>query len=428
MRYQTSAALMLCLASLATPAGAAGDPFVSALTDAQTAFEAQSFARMVDAARAAEAERPGHPRALYVLAVALAHDGQLDRAMKPLSRLAAMGLHRNIDEDARLAMLRDRPGFEELAARFRDNGEPIGTAVRGMTHDQRRFIPEGIAYDRDTNRYFLSSVYRREVVVPGEGGRFSAFIPSAAHGIYSAMGLFAEPNRRLLWIATAALPQMRGYDESLAGRSAVLAVDLDSGRISRRFDAPANAGPHAFGDITLGRRGEVFVSDGLGGRVYAVDRISGRFTPLGEAGQLRSPQGLAQGRDRSKLYIADYSRGLFVHDAESGKLSRLAVPENICVYGIDGLARYRDDLIAVQNGIKPARVVRIRLDESRQAVSSLEVLAANDPDFEEPTQGVVNGRNFYVVANSLWNRLGDDNNIPPSSELQRPRIVRIPLD
>ncbi len=422
------ALLLLAGSGTAAAEAMADDRFVQAMQAAADAFESRAFERMLEAVKRAEAERPGHPEAIYALAVAHAQRRELDAGIAALRRFADMGLTRDVAGDAQLAALRAHPQFAALASRIAANAEPRGTAIRLATHPVRHFIPQGIAYDRDTGRYFLSSVYRREIVVPGEADPRRAFVSGAAFGLYAALGMFAEPNRRLLWVASAALPQMRGYDESLRGRSAVFAFDLDSGALSRRFQAPAEAGAHAFGDITVGRRGEVFVSDRLGGRVYAVDRIRGTFTRLGEPGQLRSPRGLVQSLDRRRLFVADHARGLYVYDFDSERLQRVQAPERICLYGIDGLAGDGDRLIGVQNGVQPNRVIRLSLNDARDAVETLEVLVSNDPDFDGPTQGVVRGRSFYVVANSHWSKLGDDNELPPATELSRPTILRIPLD
>lgn len=426
MRVHQAALLGFLLCQGLATAG--DDAFVQAMAEARTAFESQSFERMADAAARAEGERPGHPDALFSLAVARALGGNPELAIPPLQRLADMGLARDIEQDARLQSLKGLDGYAALTRRLADNAEPVGEAVRLLTHDERRFFPVGIAYDRDTNDYFLSSLYRREVVIPGEQSGRTAFVPAGAHGIHAALGLHAESNRRLLWITSAALPQMRGYDDSLAGLSMIVAVDLDTGRVSRRFEPPEDAGPHLLSHITVGRRGELFVSDALGGRVYAVNRISGAFDALGGVGQFSAPHGLAQSRDRRHLYIADFDRGLFVHDRASGAVSPVSVPEDVCVYGLDGLTWFEGDLLGVQRGVQPQRIVRLHLADGGRAVEHLEVLAAADPDFDGPTQGVVNGRGYYVIANGQQHRLGDDSNVPRASNLKRPTIVRIRLD
>jgi hypothetical protein len=72
--------------------------------------------------------------------------------------------------------------------------------------------------------------------------------------------------------------------------------------------------------------------------------------------------------------------------------------------GIDGLVLHGSDLIAVQNGFRPHRVVRLRLDIARERITAVEILERNHPEFDEPTLGVVVDGAFYYVANSQTGR------------------------
>jgi len=57
-------------------------------------------------------------------------------------------------------------------------------------------------------------------------------------------------------------------------------------------------------------------------------------------------------------------------------------------------------LIVVQNGFPPARVMRLQLDETGTRVQHAQALDAAKPEFGLPTQGVVVGDAFWVIANS----------------------------
>jgi len=71
--------------------------------------------------------------------------------------------------------------------------------------------------------------------------------------------------------------------------------------------------------------------------------------------------------------------------------------------GIDGFYRYGDAFLAVQNGVKPARIV---LFSSR--LMKQKVLEANTPGLGEPTHGTLVGDVFYFIANAGWDTYGDD--------------------
>jgi len=210
------------------------------------------------------------------------------------------------------------------------------------------------------------------------------------------------------------------------GRAAILSYDLDSGELKRRYDLPADGRKHSLGDLAIGRDGRIFATDSLAGELYALDPESGKFQALTAPGALSSPQGVTA--DSRGLYVADYGQGLFRYDFRERTLKRLDVAEDICVYGIDGLYRFNDDLIAVQNGIRPHRVVRFALDRGGRRVRHAAVLAAAQKDFDQPTLGVLVGRTFHFVANSQWTRFGADQRLPPAEQLRGPVVLNVSIE
>jgi hypothetical protein len=71
-------------------------------------------------------------------------------------------------------------------------------------------------------------------------------------------------------------------------------------------------------------------------------------------------------------------------------------------YNLAGMYFYKNSLIAIQNGIRPHRVVRFFLNKNFDGVERAEIIEANNPLFNEPTLGVLVQGTFYYVANSQW--------------------------
>ena len=94
-------------------------------------------------------------------------------------------------------------------------------------------------------------------------------------------------------------------------------------------------------------------------------------------------------------------------------------------YGIDGLYRHGNELIAIQNGIRPHRVVAFTLSADGRSVVSSRTLVSNLVEFDEPTLGVVHKDDFYFVANSHWNRFDREDRLPAG--LSGPVILKIRL-
>ena len=156
---------------------------------------------------------------------------------------------------------------------------------------------------------------------------------------------------------------------------------------------------------------------------YYID--SNEFEVLVEHGALGSPQGLVLDATGGYLYVADYIGGLFRVSLQDGSLFRLAVADSVTDYGIDGLYRDGERLIAIQNGVRPHRVVALQLGDHGAAITGAEILAANRAEFDEPTLGLISGDAFYFVANSHWNRFAAGQRLPDG--LSGPVILKLSL-
>lgn len=421
---------MAAVLVLAPPLAGAQDPqdFAGLFNAATKSYEARDYKTMERHLRAALDLRPAHPTASYNLASALSLGGKRDTALATLGALARMGLFFDVSKDADFAPLRDLPSFADLIGRFKRNLEPAGSATEAFRVSVPEFIPEGIAYDADTGSYFLGGAHERGIVRIRRGTNVTNFVQPGAGGLLAPLGMQADSRRRLLWVAHAGIPQMRNPAKEDLGRSGIIAYDLDTGQVKRRSMLPTDGAEHLLGDLLLAPDGGLYATDSQAGLLYHFNTSSGQFTPITRPGQLASPQGLALAKDKKTLYIADYTQGLFAFNLEKNTLSRIEVSEDICAYGIDGLYRYENSLIAVQNGIRPHRVMRFTLNESGQRVHHARVLAANLPEFDEPTLGVVVGRRFNFVANSQWNRFDQNHQLPPKEQLRGPVVLRVPIE
>ncbi|MBK8069438.1 MAG: hypothetical protein IPK27_18000 [Rhodanobacteraceae bacterium] len=103
--------------------------------------------------------------------------------------------------------------------------------------------------------------------------------------------------------------------------------------------------------------------------------------------------------DQRYLYFVDYELGLRVADLSKSEIRELAMDlQNLG--GIDGLSYYQGQLIAVQNGTIPTRVIRIKLGDDRVSVVGVQPLEANKDELVMPTFGTLVGDDFYFIANS----------------------------
>ncbi len=86
-----------------------------------------------------------------------------------------------------------------------------------------------------------------------------------------------------------------------------------------------------------------------------------------------------------------------------------------------------DGFISVQIGVKPERVVRLRLDPQGQRIAAVEVLESNHPDYAGPIQGVVAGNTFLYVANSQLGLANGETGTFAADKAKPTVVLRLPL-
>lgn len=411
-------ALLLVFASAAS----AADDLIGLREQLQKGLDTGDYPSVEMASTKLLERLPGYPRALYSLAEARARLGNLAGALAALNQLAAMGIHVDLGkpEFSPLAAL---PESKMLAARFAALLKPVGRMEPAFRLSEPDFIPEGLAYDPASGDLFVASVHLRKIVRV-HAGRESPFTGQDA-GLWSVLGIAVDPAHSSLWAVSDAIPQMQGYDPGLDGKTALLRIDLKTGKLLTRY-APPDSVPHAFGDLCVASDGTVYVADSYGG-VFRLPAGGASLEPLTPAGALISAQGLALSADGRLLYLSDYASGLYAYELATGRLHRLNMPEQVSPYYVDGLKLHGHSLIATQNGAEPQRLVRFRLGPDGLTVSGVDVLESAQPLVPEPTLFTLVGDELYLVANAQWSRFDDKGNLAPPEKLEKPVIVRLPL-
>ena len=406
------------------------DPILAsraAYQEAVRAYEARDVPTFLEHAREAERLRPDHGGVIYALASACALSGDTAGALAALRRFAALGYTADVAADSDFARLRELPAFAAVRQSLARNAEPVLRSAQAFTLSERDLLTEGIAWDSVSRSFFVGSVHHRKILRIEPSGRVSLLVPPGRDGLLAPLGMRADPARRLLWVAATAVPQMKGYDTADAGRSGVFAFDLRTGALRGRYLIPPDGQAHALGDVIVTRRGDVYATDSRAPAIYRISRGADSIERFLTSPLLLSAQGLALDADERTMYVADYARGLLRVDLATRAVRRVPADDGVLALGIDGLYRVGGDLVGVQNGVEPHRVVRHHLERGGDRIGGAEVLERARPDYAEPTLGVVVGGALYYVANSQWERFQDDGTIDSSQRLRRPLVLRLPL-
>jgi sugar lactone lactonase YvrE len=327
----------------------------------------------------------------YNRAAADAHLGNASAALAGLDALCKMGLVFDLASDTDFESLRGMQQYDAALRCMTRNAQPVTHAKPWQVLKDADLLPEDLAYDPVSQQLFVSSI-RSNAIIDSNGRLFAtADLPILA--------LAVDEQRRTLWATIGWLAQCERCAATDKDRTALVAFDIDSRRMTRRVDSA----PGLLGDMTIGRAGDVYVSDGQSGALFHLAPDATTLTRIDPVGELASPQQPALSSDESTLYVADYVRGIAAITLATRAFSWLQPGADIALSGIDGLKVHGGSFIAVQNGTHPARIVRISLDLKRY-----EVLEANWPGLGEPTHGTLIGNRYLFVANTGWPEYDDN--------------------
>jgi sugar lactone lactonase YvrE len=369
---------------------------------------------------------PRQPSYLWADALLSARAHDTAATITALRRYSALGLGADLAADRTFDWLDGSPAFARVRAIHDENRRPMATSHVRATLADSTFWPEGMDYDARTGSLFLASVRHGTIAELRVDGSSRVLTLVDRVPVAAILGVRADSRRGVLWATTSSIrssPSFRVRDSTVA---ALLRIRMRDGVVERRWDLAPVPGGHVLGDLAVGPRGDVFVTDSNDPVLYRLrqgaDTLESIHSPL-----FRSLQGLAPSPDGTRLYLADYSHGLLRVDLRSGAVAHLDDAPNSTSLGCDGIAWDRGAIVAVQNGVAPARIMRFVLDPAGVRIVRAELVDRNSTVADEPTIGAVVGREFVYVANSQWEKFDETGRRIGSKPLTSPIILAAPL-
>ncbi|MDV6331831.1 tetratricopeptide repeat protein [Asticcacaulis sp. 201] len=288
----------------------------------------------------------------------------------------------------------------ELENQLQLNVLPVGK-MRVAAQISDFSIAEALAFNPDGEQSFVSAVRSGQILsLSPEGVRsVITFRPGVA-----AYGLGMREGK--LWATTAQSRQTVTYDPKKPATSKIVTIDPADGSVLASVDTTAD---RRLGHLLMGRD-DLYVIDSNHGSVLRLTGYGKTLEELVPEGYMDTPTGLAENESASVLIVNDFVSGLYRVDLSTGGMSRLLAPRDGNLLGITSIARYGNDLIAIQSGVEPNRLLRVHMTPDWTAVQSVDVLLRSKDMLSQPSQGVVSDNAFVFVARSQWDNLDNQGN------------------
>jgi sugar lactone lactonase YvrE len=392
-------------------------------------FRPRALAETADATAAARAnlerfqglrkERPGDGVLVFYESMIRFSLGERDAALDLLRNLKGRHLGLVPVRDTGFDDVWGDPEFQKIRKQLAEEETKTSAAPVAFRLTDPKLIPEGIAFDPASRRFFVGSIAQHKIVVRDETGQVRDF-SDPADKLDSILGLAVDPKREHLYAIST-----NGFESGakVERRNAVVEYDLTTARVTGRFAA---SDALQLNDVTVAADGIVYATDSASGTLFRRKIGEPSLTRFGERGGLRGANGIAIGGDGA-LYVT-LSTGIARVDTKTGEPMRLAQPDNIVTGGIDGLYWLDGDLFGIQNVTNPGRVIRVALTDDGRRISGLTVLqSSHHPDFDEPTTGALANGALNVIANSYVGHYQPDGSIESIDSLKPTVVLAVPL-
>lgn len=371
------------------------------------------------AARQVEDLLNGSPQSQLEVARAEMHAGRADAAFDRIATYVRMGQSSEaIEKLPDFADLRQRKDFDAVRKEMATNLQSVARSTVAFRIPDPGLLAEDIDVDPRSMRFFVSSVLQHRIVSIARDAPLLEF--ARAPNDWPVMAIKIDVKRQVLWATEVAIESFEAIATSDRGRSAVLCYDLNTGKLLRRIEGPRLS---ALGDMAITEDGGLIVSDGNHGGLYRLRSGSDQLERL-DRGDFISPQTVAMASGGAHVYVPDYVRGLGVFDLATKQVRWLPMAGRFAIAGIDGLYVAGNNLVAIQNGTSPTRVVAISMNAAASEIVEEQIIERATTTLGDPTHGVIVDGVFYYIANSGWDALDANGSVKPGVTMTEPTVMQ----
>jgi len=397
--------------------------------EAAQAFESDQVNDWVRATEQLHEMRPYNQDFMTHLVRGYARQEDLSSAFNMMLKMQQQGLAEDWNQYQELAPMREHRLYDHLDGLMTEAGKPFGRFEELAKLPEGMAMPEGIARDPDSGRFFVGGIRDGRILTSADGQDWTLFAsPDTVEGLASVFAMAVDSDRGHLWVATGMAPQFEGFDPDAITPSALIKLDLESGERQGRYLIDGGGEANLLGSMVLASDGTVYAADTRQPVVFRLEAGSEALQPFFGNRNLSSLRGLALSGDERLLYMADYEQGIFVLATDGSNQGwKLAVPDTLNEGGIDGLYWWDDHLVAIQNGISPQRVLRLQLGPDGLGVVAVAPVLAALEVFDTPTFGAMNGAELVMFSGSHWQHV-DGRGAPVGDSLPTVSLLKTNVD
>jgi len=359
--------------------------------------------------------RPYEPRYMENIIAACALVNRPRTAYHYLLQMQQQGFSNDLGKNPDTESIRNTEVWTYLTDLMIGAGVPNGSGEVVFTLPAEFSNPAAISWDESRERFLVGTQNEGAVVAVSPDGSTKVLIKANdENGLWAIRGIHADSDNNRLWVSSAAVPAFSAYKATEKGRGALFEFDLETLELKGRYNVPLDGQTHELGPIAVSGNGDIYIADLAQPIVFRKTAQSETLETFVAIKELVGLRDLAVSPDSGKLYIADSAMGVMVVDPVQQTSAMLTGPENLNLGAISGLFYNQGNLIMIQNGFQPQRIMSLKLDADGYHVVAVNPLAIALEEFDGPAFGTVMGEQVYYFANL------DEN--------QAVQVMKTPLD
>lgn len=364
------------------------------------AYEEDNFVRYYASNMKLHKVRPYEPSYLENIIAACALVNRPRTGYHYLLQMQQQGLAYDLNKNPDTENIRDTEVWEYLVNLMINAGFPNGAGEIAFTLPAEFARPAAISWDEGRGRFLVGTEKDGAIVAVSEDGSTEVLIQANdENGLWAIRGLHADHANNRLWVSSAAIPGFAAYQAIDKGRGALFEFDLETLELKGRFNVPVDGLKHELGPLAVSGEGDVYVADLTQPIVLRKTAKGKNLETFVASKELVALRDIAFSPDSGKLYIADGFMGIMVVDPVQQTSVMLTGPENLNLGAISGLSYDQGQLVMIQNGFQPQRVMRLELDANGTNVENIIPLAIALEEFDRPAFGMIKGEEVYYFAN-----------------------------
>ena len=163
---------------------------------------------------------------------------------------------------------------------------------------------------------------------------------------------------------------------------------------------PENKRPTFIRDMHLTPKGDLFFIDGIKNLVLKIGKDSNDITVAFATQKYQNLRSITSDETGEILYVSDNEEGIIILSLKDLQIFNFSNKPDLNLTGISDMLFDDNSLIILQNGFKPERIMRLKLNDKKFVINRIIPIEAANPQFNNLSYGAVVGEGLFFIANS----------------------------